>query len=121
MSTSNNNTNVKLSRRDFLLKAAAFGAAGAALAATATTTTSCTGGQGATQAALACNDTTGLAPADVQMRTTQAYVEKTPEAGKVCSNCLFWQPKEAGKCGGCQVLKGPIHPDGYCKLYQKKA
>lgn len=71
---------------------------------------------------LSCNDTSGLAPDALQLRQQQEYTDDSPYEDKVCSNCRFWQPPpQAGTCGGCQVIKGPIHPAGYCKLWAAKA
>jgi hypothetical protein len=62
-----------------------------------------------------CSDLTGLAPADIQMRETLKYVAKSTEPGKNCANCKFWQVPAAGAvCGGCQLIKGPINPEGHC-------
>lgn len=74
-------------------------------------------GCGASETALTCTDTSGLTPGEIGMRTSQEYVDASPNAEEVCSNCNFWQPAAAGACGGCQVVKGPIHPQRYCKLW----
>lgn len=107
----------KLNRREFIERAAVVGAAGVVVFA-------CNKGGGGGAAAggggggLTCTDVSGLAPADAQLRTTVAYVDQSPEAGKTCSNCsLFTAPAAEGECGGCTAVKGPIHPDGYCTLW----
>lgn len=65
-----------------------------------------------------CTDTSGLTEAEVQMRETLAYVDETPFPDKRCDNCQLYLPPEAGaQCGGCQVLKGPVHPQGYCNSW----
>lgn len=69
---------------------------------------------------LACNDVTGLAPADAQMRTSQGYTDRSPEAAKQCANCQLYKPAAPEQCGGCTVLKGPVSPKGYCKLWVVK-
>ena len=67
---------------------------------------------------LTCTDTSGLSPAELTMRQSQEYTDDSPFEDKVCDNCRFWQPPaEQNACGGCQVIKGPIHPKGYCKLW----
>jgi hypothetical protein len=71
---------------------------------------------------LTCNDTSGLASADLTMRQSQAYTDVTPDASKTCDGCsLFKAPAQTNACGSCTVLKGPVHPKGYCKLWAKKA
>lgn len=68
-----------------------------------------------------CNDTTGLKPDEVAMRQSLEYVDKTPFPDKTCEKCLQWiAPASADQCGGCKVLKGPVHPAGYCKVFAPK-
>lgn len=62
-----------------------------------------------------CGDTSGLSETDLQMRKNLKYVARSPEEEKYCSNCKFYQADQYGEqCGGCQLFKGPVHPDGYC-------
>ena len=63
-----------------------------------------------------CADSSGLTELELKMRNeTLKYVSKSPEPNKLCDNCKFWQPSESGQfCGGCELIKGPIHPKGYC-------
>lgn len=73
------------------------------------------------EAGLVCTDTLGMNPADIEMRGALGYTDKTPEVAKLCSNCQqFTTPPADGKCGGCKVLKGPIHPSGYCRSWVLK-
>ncbi len=68
-----------------------------------------------------CTDVTGLSPDDVTMRnTTAAYVDQAPDPAKKCSGCIQYTPAAPNACGGCKVVKGPINPDGWCKLYVAK-
>jgi hypothetical protein len=102
-----------LDRRSFLARAAALGAvavAGGALA------TGCTSGGGA----LTCTDTTGLAEADIAGRTALGYVDQSTDAAKNCLNCQLYTPAAEGQCGACSVVKGPIHPQGYCTAWAEK-
>lgn len=65
-----------------------------------------------------CNDTSKLSPEDVSARTALAYVDVTPEPGKVCLKCIHYiQAPAADQCAGCKLLKGPIHPNGHCRVY----
>lgn len=66
---------------------------------------------------LVCTDTTGLTPTDIQLRTTQEYVDRSPFPDKRCNNCTHFDDKGPRQCGGCRVLKGPVHPVGYCRLW----
>jgi hypothetical protein len=69
-----------------------------------------------------CTDVSGLTPEELQLRTgTAAYVEATPDPAKTCDNCAQWTPAPSeNACGGCKVVKGPINPKGYCKLWVAK-
>jgi hypothetical protein len=68
-----------------------------------------------------CTDTTGLDQADIDARAAQNYLDTAPDPDKFCSVCDQFQPApKEDACGGCKVLKGPIHPKGTCKLFVKK-
>ena len=100
----------KLSRREALGNAAALGA----LVAFG-------GACSKKPVALSCTDTTGLAPADLTVRTSLAYVDASMEPGKACQSCQqFVAPPAPGSCGSCKILKGPINPGGYCKSFVAK-
>lgn len=76
------------------------------------------GGEEEGGGALDCTDTSSLNPAQLQTRQSQSYVESSPNEGQNCANCRFFQaPSQEGSCGTCQVIAGPINPDGYCNLY----
>ena len=72
--------------------------------------------------AASCMDVTGLSTDDINQRNNvAAYVEPSPDATKKCSLCAqFTPPPSPNACGGCKVVKGPIHPDGTCKLFVAK-
>ena len=62
-----------------------------------------------------CADLSGISETDLKMRETLSYVSVSTEPDKNCENCKFWQPPAAGEpCGGCTLVKGPIHAGGYC-------
>lgn len=104
-----------MKRRDFVIRLAVLGAVPGVLSQ------ACSGGGGG-GGGLDCTDVSGLAPADVQMRTSQQYVEVSTHGGQNCGNCNFYtQPTQAGACGRCQVIRGPINPAGYCNLYVARA
>lgn len=65
-----------------------------------------------------CNDLSGLSEADIKQRESVQYVAKSTEADKNCSNCRFFQPGDP--CGACQLFKGPVASEGYCKSWFKK-
>ncbi len=99
----------KVSRRLALYQGLAFGAAaGSALFGAAC------------KKELACTDTSGLGPADVQLRTSLGYVDRSPQPEKLCLNCLHYKAAAENQCGGCAILKGPVHPKGYCNSWAAK-
>ncbi len=68
-----------------------------------------------------CTDVSGLSGDDVNQRNNiAAYVEQAPDASKKCSLCVQFTPAAPNACGGCKVVKGPINPDGTCKLFVAK-
>lgn len=70
---------------------------------------------------LSCMDLTGLAPDDVSARNAVSYMDRSRDRSKTCETCVqFVAPKSDGTCASCKVLKGPVHPDGYCSAYAKK-
>ncbi len=69
-----------------------------------------------------CDETGNLSADDVRTRTEIAvYVEKSSDPKKHCSGCVQFQPVGEDECGTCKVVKGPINPQGSCKLFQAKA
>lgn len=70
-----------------------------------------------------CADVTGLSPDEVRARNdTAAYTETAPDPSKKCSLCAQWvPPPSTPACGGCKVVKGPINPEGGCRLFVAKA
>jgi hypothetical protein len=68
-----------------------------------------------------CTDVSGLSDADKATRESLKYVDKTPDPAKPCDACaLYTQPTGGAQCGGCTVVKGPIHPKGYCTAWAPK-
>jgi hypothetical protein len=69
-----------------------------------------------------CSDVSALAEPEKIARSALQYVDHSPHADKHCRDCnLFVAPAQKTSCGSCQIVKGPIHPDGYCTGYVKKA
>ena len=51
-----------------------------------------------------------------QMSPSSVSYQASPKDGKKCSDCtLFVAPR------ACKTVSGDISPDGWCKLYIKKA
>ncbi len=69
---------------------------------------------------LSCVDTSGLSSDEAAMRKTLEYVDQTPTPPKQCDGCQLFKPAAPESCGACTVLKGPIHPKGYCKSWVQK-
>jgi hypothetical protein len=68
-----------------------------------------------------CDDTTGMAPADIETRKALGYVDKATDPNKQCTNCVqYVAAPNATSCGTCKVVKGTINPNGYCKSWAAK-
>ena len=68
---------------------------------------------------LTCTDTTGLTPQQVQQREALGYIDRSNDPTKNCANCNFFQAA-GDQCGGCQIMPGPIHPEGNCNSWAAK-
>ncbi len=72
-----------------------------------------------------CNDEAALADLnedEIGRREAHEYTDQTTTEGQTCDNCLHWEDPAAGEqCGGCAVLPGPFHPDGWCNLWAPAA
>jgi hypothetical protein len=75
----------------------------------------CGGEEGAD--ALTCTDTSALNASEIATRESQMYADHSPHADKHCNNCRFYTAGGQNACGTCQVLRGPIHPEGHCNLW----
>lgn len=113
MSKADQNT----SRRDFLQRLAAGAVAPILLSA-------CGGGDGerangeTAEETVACADLSELTEAQIQQRQNAEYVDDSPFPEKRCDNCqLYTEAAQGEQCGGCQVLPGAVHPQGYCTLW----
>jgi hypothetical protein len=68
-----------------------------------------------------CLDVSGLNEDETTARTTLAYADRSADATKSCKACQqYVAPTKDGACGGCKLLKGPIHPEGSCKAFAPK-
>lgn len=68
-----------------------------------------------------CSDVSALSEPEKMARSALQYTDKSPQADKRCEVCSLYQPAaDASKCGGCQIVKGPIHPKGYCTGFVAK-
>ncbi len=62
-----------------------------------------------------CLDIRALSESDRRTRTATNYVAQTALPDQRCDTCQFWLPPASpSPCGGCVVVKGPIHPEGHC-------
>ena len=102
-----------LSRRDFIERAAVLGIASAGLGAFVG---ACTSGGGT----LTCTDTTGLADAGPAGPSGASVRRRLARGGEELPQLPAYTPAAEGECGGCTVVKGPIHPQGYCTSWAEK-
>jgi hypothetical protein len=72
----------------------------------------------AAQDAARCTDLSELTEAQKQLRDSFGYVDLSDDPDLVCIGCEFWtEPPYGGVCGGCTLMAGPIHPQGFCDSY----
>ena len=67
-----------------------------------------------------CNDSSTLSPVETKARNDALYVEPSSSPSTACDICQYWIKGSSGGCGGCQLLRGPIHPKGTCRLFVMK-
>ena len=55
---------------------------------------------------------------DAEAKTPKkaAQYQDSPKNGQKCTGCQFWVETD-GEMGKCRIVKGKIHPDGWCALY----
>jgi hypothetical protein len=58
-----------------------------------------------------------LAPEDTKVREALHYTDHSPDPQKLCEGCQQYVPNTDADCGGCKLMKGPIHPAGYCNAF----
>jgi hypothetical protein len=69
-----------------------------------------------------CNDVSKLTADQQGQRNALGYEDTTTQAGKTCAKCSqYVPPPKASECGGCKVLPGTVHPNGYCRAFTPKA
>jgi hypothetical protein len=75
----------------------------------------------ATGPTFSCEDTSRLSEPERSARRLQDYTDQTTQPDRRCSNCRYYTPAPEGQCGACQLIRGPIHPEGYCNLWTARA
>jgi hypothetical protein len=77
--------------------------------------------QACEKAELHCDDASGLDAKDAELRRQLEYRDDSPHGeSKNCANCAFYVVAKRDECGGCTLVKGPIHPLGYCSSWAMK-
>ncbi len=70
---------------------------------------------------LHCDDLSGLSEEDSKLRLALNYQDVSPHGdNKNCASCSFYRPGKKNECGQCTLVKGPIHPQGYCDSWAAK-
>lgn len=70
---------------------------------------------------ISCEDATGLSEEDAALRASLEYRDTSPHGQtKSCGNCAFFVAGNEDECGRCTLVKGPIHPQGYCNSWAAK-
>ena len=77
--------------------------------------------QACKKAELVCEEASGLSEKDAELREALEYLDTSPHAeAKNCANCAFYVAGKRDECGRCTLVKGPIHPLGYCNSWAIK-
>ncbi len=67
-----------------------------------------------------CTETTGLTSDDIKLRVKLGYLDRCADPDKACDRCTQWlAAPEPTACGGCRVMKGPVHPSGTCNVFAR--
>jgi hypothetical protein len=61
-----------------------------------------------------------LSAEDKKLRDTLHYSDHSPDPDKLCNACQQYVANADADCGGCKLLKGPIHPAGYCSAFSAR-
>jgi hypothetical protein len=102
-----------LGRRSFMIASGRFALGGAAVAL---------GCKRTAGLPTSCEDVTGLSDEERAARSALAYADGATKPDKACRSCQQWvAPHGDGACGGCKLLKGPIHPEGTCKAFAARS
>jgi hypothetical protein len=115
----------RISRKDFVKN---LFISGVMLLGGSTLMAACGGNQNKTQSPASnqslndpCSDVSNLSDSDLATRKQFNYMGRTPNKDKFCSNCLHWRGLTGnGPCGTCELVKGPINPNGYCDQWMQK-
>ena len=75
-----------------------------------------------TKPKFSCQDVSGLAEADLELRSALEYRDDSPRGEQErCSSCAFYRAGKENACGQCTLVRGPIHPLGYCNSWAAKS
>ena len=67
-----------------------------------------------------CDDVAGLTPADIEARKALQYKDHSDTPEHACKNCAQYVEPEGSGCATCRVMRGPVHPEGSCKVFASK-
>jgi hypothetical protein len=74
-----------------------------------------------TQPEFHCQDVTNVGKADLELRNALEYQDRSAHGEqKNCGNCAFYAAGGKNQCGQCTLVRGPIHPLGYCNSWAAK-
>lgn len=65
-------------------------------------------------------DYSSLKSSDEALRESFEYVEMSPFGSeKNCLNCSYYVQPQVRSCGGCTIVRGEVHPKGWCNEWEK--
>jgi len=64
-------------------------------------------------------DYSDLSAKDITLRESLEYAELSPFGpAKDCTNCSYYMAPKSGFCGECTIIRGAVHPKGYCTSWE---
>jgi hypothetical protein len=66
-----------------------------------------------------CTDPDDLSGADVALRKSVEYTDKSSDENKTCRGCAFFKAG-AGGCGTCQIVSGLVSATGHCTSWSAR-
>jgi hypothetical protein len=77
-------------------------------------------GSAADAAGAVCIDPDALTDAELALRESLKFQEKSADPARVCGKCAFYTPHADATCGTCTLLHGPVTDHSVCSSFAVK-
>lgn len=68
-----------------------------------------------------CADPDQLTDAEISLRTSVQYTERSRDAAQTCRGCAFFRASSgASECGTCEIVNGSVSSNGHCASWSAK-